>query len=94
MTTQRNPTVATSLGTIEGKWNKQEDLALFYGIPFAKPPVGELRWKPPQAVASWQGTRLAHKHSDQASQRSKELMELMELLIDGLGDGWWRRNWY
>jgi len=29
----------------------------YKGIPFAAPPVGALRWKPPQAVASWQGVR-------------------------------------
>jgi para-nitrobenzyl esterase len=30
---------------------------LFRGIPFAAPPVGELRWKPPQPVAPWMGVR-------------------------------------
>lgn len=29
----------------------------FKGIPFAKPPVGKLRWEPPQAVAKWKGVR-------------------------------------
>jgi carboxylesterase type B len=29
----------------------------FYGIPFAAPPVGELRFKPPQPVKSWKGIR-------------------------------------
>lgn len=30
---------------------------LFRGIPFAAPPVGELRWKPPQPVRPWRGVR-------------------------------------
>jgi para-nitrobenzyl esterase len=32
---------------------------LFRGIPFAAPPVGELRWKPPQPVVAWKGVREA-----------------------------------
>ncbi len=32
-------------------------VAVFMGIPFAAPPVGPLRWKPPQAAAAWSGTR-------------------------------------
>ena len=42
-------------GSVEGKvWNGS---VVFRGIPFAAPPVGELRWKPPQPVRAWTGTR-------------------------------------
>jgi len=35
----------------------QNDIASFKGIPFAAPPVGELRWKAPQPVIPWQGVK-------------------------------------
>ncbi|MDI6401221.1 carboxylesterase family protein, partial [Balneolaceae bacterium ANBcel3] len=38
-------------GQIRGKVT--DDLAIFKGIPFAAPPVGELRWKAPQPVEAW-----------------------------------------
>ena len=34
----------------------------FKGVPFAAPPIGQLRWAPPQAVATWQGERDASEH--------------------------------
>ncbi len=40
----------------------------FLGIPFAAPPVGELRWKPPQAPAPWNGTLEASHFSDACAQ--------------------------
>jgi para-nitrobenzyl esterase len=35
----------------------EDGLSVFKGIPFAAPPVGELRWKAPQAVTAWSGVR-------------------------------------
>jgi para-nitrobenzyl esterase len=42
-------------GTIEGTF--EGDIAIYKGIPFAAPPVGELRWKAPQPVVPWEGIR-------------------------------------
>lgn len=43
-------------GSVRG--SKSTDGGYFFrGIPFAAPPVGELRWKPPQAVIPWKGVR-------------------------------------
>ena len=43
-------------------------LAIFKGIPFAAPPVGELRWRAPQAVKSWTGVKNADKFAPGCAQ--------------------------
>jgi para-nitrobenzyl esterase len=49
-------------GLVEGELvDAAKNLRVFRGIPYAAPPVGELRWKPPQAVASWDGVRAARE---------------------------------
>jgi para-nitrobenzyl esterase len=55
--TTSGPQVKTAAGTVEGK----DDGAVhtFLGIPYAAPPVGDLRWKPPVAAAKWEGVRKA-----------------------------------
>lgn len=55
--------VRTASGLITGEAAKQQGVAVFKGIPFAAPPVGDLRWKPAQPVASWAGVRAADKFS-------------------------------
>ena len=40
-------------GLIEGLYNTRTGLSEYFGIPFAKPPVGDLRWKAPQPVTPW-----------------------------------------
>jgi len=42
-------------GPISGKI--EDGVRIFSGIPYAAPPVGELRWKPPQPIASWKQVR-------------------------------------
>ena len=49
------PIVQTKSGKLRGA--TQDGLTVFKGIPFAAPPVGQFRWRPPQPVASWQGVR-------------------------------------
>ena len=49
--------VQTTVGTVEG--SRVGDLAVFKGLPYAAPPVGELRWRAPQPAEAWQGVRKA-----------------------------------
>jgi para-nitrobenzyl esterase len=51
--------VKTDNGVVEGKREPDGKVITFLGIPYAAPPTGELRWKPPQAPAKWLGARSA-----------------------------------
>lgn len=53
--------VKTETGTVEGTLNTDHTVRMFKGVPFAAPPVGDLRWKTPQPPLSWQGIRHADK---------------------------------
>ncbi|HVU83849.1 MAG TPA: carboxylesterase family protein, partial [Puia sp.] len=44
-------------GRVRGVLNGQTGVTSYKGIPFAAPPTGSLRWKPPQAVLPWDGVR-------------------------------------
>jgi carboxylesterase type B len=58
--TQRttDPAVRIDSGVVEGTYSPDNPkLALFRGIPYAAPPVGELRWKPPERPSPWHGAR-------------------------------------
>jgi hypothetical protein len=58
--------VTTDKGQIEGRTTGAVDQWL--GIPYAQPPVGSLRWAPPQPMASWTGVRSALSYSGRCAQ--------------------------
>lgn len=59
--------VDTTSGQLRG-FEADANTWQFLGIPYAKPPLGELRWRAPQPVESWEGIREAVAWSDQAAQ--------------------------
>lgn len=59
--TQTAPTASVAGGNIRGLALSGQPGAVFRGIPFAQPPVGDLRWREPQPVKAWTGVRAAEK---------------------------------
>jgi para-nitrobenzyl esterase len=51
--------VKTDKGMVQGALTNGDHVRAFKGIPFAEPPVGKLRWQPPQPAAKWKGIRPA-----------------------------------
>ena len=51
--------VRTETGLISGAAGSSAEVRVFKGIPYAAPPVGSLRWRPPQPAAKWKGVRKA-----------------------------------
>lgn len=60
--------VKTANGMIQGITSSYSGIRIFRGIPFAAPPVGDLRWKPPQPVKNWEGVRQADQFGPRAMQ--------------------------
>ncbi len=55
-------------GTIEGNYDTRTGLSMYFGIPYAKPPVGQLRWKAPQLISNWTGVKQTKKFGPRAVQ--------------------------
>ncbi len=66
----RQPVKLTA-GLVSGIPGKDPAIAVFKGIPFAAPPTGALRWRAPQAAASWQGVRKADQFGNSCVQTIK-----------------------
>jgi para-nitrobenzyl esterase len=69
-TAQTGPVVAVTGGQIRGR-STPDGGAAFKGVPYARPPLGELRWREPQPVAAWSGIRDAAAFSVACTQLSE-----------------------
>ena len=65
MALQAPPMATTLFGQLQGDWaDSKQGIGVFKGVPYARAPVGELRFKPPQAPKPWLGVRNADTFSD------------------------------
>jgi len=77
----------TAYGSVRGKKDKDDTYA-WLGIPYAAPPVGEFRWRAPQAPRSWTGVFEATRFGNRALQRRPVVG-----LIDGAEDCLYLNIW-
>ena len=63
-----NPVLTIEGGQVTGVETPSKGIIAYKGIPFAAPPVGDLRWKEPQPVVPWEGVKTADKYGDAACQ--------------------------
>lgn len=61
--------VKTANGIVESSSEQSSGIRAFKGVPFAPPPVGDLRWQPPQPVKNWKGVRNAAQFGPRCMQR-------------------------
>jgi para-nitrobenzyl esterase len=77
-------TVKTANGVLEGTLNPATGIRMFKGIPFAQPPVGDLRWKEPQPPKNWAGVRQADQFGPRCAQRA--VFGDMNFRSNGMGE--------
>ena len=54
--------IPTESGMLQGAFSDEgSEVRVFKGVPYARPPVGADRWRPPSAVESWEGVRVADR---------------------------------
>lgn len=85
---QANNTIAVQAkiknGIIEGSYDTKTGIQTFLGIPFAKPPIGSLRWKAPQPAENWTGVKETKKFGPRAMQAP--IFGDMDFKSDGISE--------
>lgn len=76
--------VKTENGIIRGLVGNNARITAFRGVPFAKPPVGDLRWKAPQPAENWDGVYEAYEFKNISMQDTPGVKE----------DGLYEREWF
>jgi len=66
---QQHPQVTISNGRLQGTFNAATGINSYKGIPYALPPVGNLRWAAPQPPANWKGVLKANHFSHMPMQK-------------------------
>lgn len=81
---ESSPVVRVASGRLSGIHDAKASLDEFKGIPYAAPPIGHLRWRPPHRVAVWAGVRKADHFGPRCMQRG--LFGDMVFRSDGMSE--------
>ena len=79
--------ISTPQGSVQGVSTENPEIFNFKGLPFAAPPVGDLRWAAPQPAPSWSQTRKADTFGDRCMQIDNVEGGFFDRLIEGHGLG-------
>ena len=83
---QKQPVFKIGGGYIQGVESAAKGVTVFKGIPYAAPPVGDLRWREPQPAAPWVGVKVADTFGPIPWQKDLSGMDLYgkEFYSDGM----------
>jgi para-nitrobenzyl esterase len=79
--------VNTTSGKVKGKVTAKGRFVHHLGIPYAAPPIGDLRWRAPQPPEPWRGTKKCTSYGPGCYQRAGTMEEFFSVLIEGMGLG-------
>jgi para-nitrobenzyl esterase len=74
-----DPIVAISHGKLQG--TREHGMCVFRGVPFAKPPLGPLRFRPPERPEGWSGVRDATRFGPGSYQANRPLAPLLGMVV-------------
>ena len=85
---EKSSLVTTAYGQLQGVYSQDKQVEVYAGIPYAKAPVGELRWKAPVAPEPWAGVR------DASMFAAKSFQPTANAITDGLADIYAEKGWH
>ena len=80
--TPKSPTITLRTGRVQGFMDDR--IAVYRGVPYAAPPVGNLRWRPPRPAAPWPNVRDATEYGPRCMQ-TERLNRFTDRLVEGSG---------
>ena len=81
-----NPVLTVESGRIRGVETATEGVIVYKGVPYAAPPVGDLRWREPQPPEPWSGVRSADAFGPAAVQADQSVGSFYEREFFWMGD--------
>ena len=83
--------IETNNGKIKGLYNEDKTVEMFAGIPYAKAPVGDLRWKEPQDVENWTDVKECYNFAPRAMQ--VDTAPVISSLVDMYAEKAWHPDY-